>query len=75
MITQDCFRIRQYGRTELALLYCPSLTPASAWRKLKLWIGANAELQSKLCAIGYNSRLRSFTPLQVSIIIEYLGEP
>lgn len=51
------------------------LTPHSAWRKLKTWIQANAELQSKLCAVGYNPRLRSFTPLQVALIVEYLGEP
>lgn len=69
------FKIRQYGRTELALLYSPTLCPSAAWRKLRLWIDTNTELCSKLHALGYNDHLRSFTPLQVALITEYLGEP
>lgn len=36
--TQIEFRIRAYGRTELAQLYCPTLTPGAAYRKLRQWI-------------------------------------
>lgn len=71
----DTFRIRQYGRTELALLYSPMLTPSAAWRKLKSWINLNHQLSVRLTSLGYDGHNRSFTPLQVSAIIDYLGEP
>ena len=34
MEKQTDFRIRSYGRTELAQLYNPCLTPKAAYRKL-----------------------------------------
>ena len=55
--------MRLYGRTELAQLYCPELTPDAAWRKLKRWI------------TGYAPSQRSFTPKMVEHIFYYLGEP
>ena len=38
MEKQTDFRIRSYGRTELAQLYNPCLTPKAAYRKLVGWI-------------------------------------
>lgn len=70
----DC-PIRSYGRTELAIKYNPMLDPHSAWRKLKEWIAYNKELTDALLKAGYDPRRRSFTPKQVSLIFEYLGEP
>ena len=32
------FKIRTFGRTELAQLYCPELCPQAAFRKLNQWI-------------------------------------
>ena len=76
MKTTTTFHIRQYGRTELALLYSPTLSPSAAWRKLKLWIDINQRLTERLHNLGYqHSLFRSFTPLQVSAIVEELGEP
>ena len=34
----DTFKIRTYGRTELAQLYCPTMNPRAAFRKLMQWI-------------------------------------
>jgi len=69
------FRIKEYGRTELALLYSPSLTPDAAWRRLKRWIFLFPGLTERLEAIGYCHSQRSFTPAQVRMIVEALGEP
>lgn len=72
---QKNFEIRSYGRTELALRYNPHLTPQSAWRTLHHWIRVCSPLNSQLHQMGYTPSVRRFTPAQVALIIEYLGEP
>jgi len=70
------FRIREYGRTELAQLYAPDITPKSAWKKLKGWIDYHPELPGRLARLGYRGdRQRVFTPAQVRAIVDALGEP
>ena len=69
------FEIRQYGRTELAQLYSPDITPEAAWKKLKLWIEHFPGLTELLTSAGYQGRQRIFTPAQVTMIVEAIGEP
>lgn len=70
------FRIRQYGRTELALLYSPDITPKAAWKKLQQWISYHPQLPLTLRRLGYDARRqRIFTPAQVEAIVEAIGEP
>lgn len=69
------FTIRKYGRMELAQFYSPDIQPESAWVRLKQWIDLNPGLADRLRALGYDSRLRSFTPAQVQAIVDALGEP
>lgn len=69
------FEIRQYGRTELAQLYNPDITPASAWKRLRLWIGRFPGLTQQLETLGYQQRQRVFTPAQVRAIADAIGEP
>lgn len=69
------FHLREYGRAELAALYCPNIAPVSAWRKLKKWIDRHPELPDRLAATGYNNHARGFTPAQVQLIVDALGEP
>lgn len=45
------FKIRTYGRTELAQLYCPGLCPQAAFRKLNQWIDFHPTLRSELHAL------------------------
>lgn len=71
----DGFRIRQYGRTELAQLYSPDIAPESAWKRLRLWIEHRPGLMSSLASLGYDGRTRSFTPAQVRAIVSAIGEP
>lgn len=69
------FKIRSYGRTELAQLYSPDITPSAAYQKLVRWIRLNPSLRARLAALGTSPRSRTFTPAQVRTIISTLGEP
>lgn len=71
----ETFRLRAYGYTELAQAYNPHLSPGAAWQKLSLWIHLYPELTERLKAIGYSPHQRVFTPRQVAMIVEALGEP
>lgn len=69
------FRIKSYGRTELAQLYNPTVAAETAWRKLRSWIAAYPGLLDQLKAIGYHTTQRTFTPAEVRLIVEAIGEP
>jgi hypothetical protein len=69
------FKIRSYGRTELAQIYCPSMSSQSAYRKLSHWIDLYPGLRRELDVLGTSSKSRSYTPAQVRLIVEALGEP
>ena len=69
------FKIKEYGRTELARLYSPDITPEAAWKKLRLWIHHFPGLTEQLQSLGYHPRQRIFTPAQVRAIVDALGEP
>ena len=69
------FKIRSYGYGELALLYFPKSTKKSASTQLGRWIRQNNNLKKQLEELGYKLRRKIFTPSQVRIIVELLGEP
>lgn len=69
------FRIRQYSKKELALLFFPHSTPRTAVKHLMAWIHLCKPLWQRLCSAGYKPSSKSFTPLQVKDIVEHLGEP
>ena len=48
---------------------------AVPWKKLKLWIRRSPGLGERLAQTGYQNHQRTFTPRQVSLIVEALGEP
>ena len=66
---------KTYGHQELALLYFPNILPASASTQLSRWIRRDPELLSALEAIGYRKGRRVYTPLQVRVIVEHMGDP
>ena len=69
------FQIRSYSLTELAQLYRPHLSARSAARTLRNWIRRNPELMESLAATSFNpDTIRTLTPLQVGLIVSYLGE-
>lgn len=75
MRRERIFKIKEYGRQELASLYCPRLQPASAWKKMKQWIDDYPGLWEELRRQGYDERRRSFSPPQVRTIVRFMGEP
>ena len=71
----ETFKICTYGRMELAQYYFPNMVPRSAFRKLMQWIDLYPNLKEQLTALGYTPHQRTYTPAQVRLIIEALGEP
>jgi len=70
------FKIQQYGKSELALLYFPGAsTSRGALSNLTYWIRCNRELSVALKECGMPVHSKFFTPKEVSLIIEHLGEP
>ncbi len=67
--------IRSYTKQELALLYFPDAAPGVASAHLMRWIIRIPALMQKLYESGYGKHHKEFTPLQVSHIIYFLGEP
>lgn len=69
------FEIKSYGKGELAQLYCPNVTINAARKKLRVWLNHYPNLMDELRSIGYSDIARTFTPAQVKLIVEALGEP
>ena len=69
------FVYRTYGKGELAQLYSPHASIGAARRKLMFWISMQPDLLDQLHAIGFIDSNRTFTPAQVRLIVEALGEP
>ena len=58
------------GRSELAQQYFPNLEQRNAWQKLRRWLYLNPRLRP-LTVI----RRHTFSPQEVQLIYEELGEP
>ena len=69
------FIIKTYGKGELAQLYNPNISQASAVNKLNYWINLQPALSNELKKAGLVKNARSYTPAQVKLIVDALGEP
>lgn len=67
--------MKAYSFQELALEYFPDRTPSAAVKQLNSWIVNIPDLEDRLVAAGRYKNQKIMTPLQTSIIVEYLGEP
>ena len=75
-MTEMDFRIRPYTKRELATLYFPmTANPETAVANLRNLMRRNETLMQELAETGYSARDKTFTPLQVGIIVRFLGEP
>ena len=63
------------NKGDLAQLYSPDVCRKSALRLLNAYIHRAKGLLPALEATGYSRSARHFTPRQLSIVLEYLGEP
>ena len=70
------FEIRSHGKSELAMLYFPNAqTAEGALSNLRFWIRRCRDLDDALKACGMARQGKSYTPKEVALIVEYLGEP
>ena len=70
------FKVKAYGKSDLALLYFPDASSAhTAVNHLMSWIQRNPLLKEQLAKMGYRKSSKYFTPKEVAIIVECLGEP
>ena len=69
-MNMKAFRIRSYGKSELAMLYFPNLTQETASKKLRGWLRINPRLRYLI-----NKSIHDYTPKQVRQIVEEVGEP
>ncbi len=70
------FAIRSYTKAELARKYFPEARSTSvATHHLMRWINRCPELMEQLHGLHYVTTQRLFSPLEVKLIIQYLGEP
>lgn len=69
------YSVRVYTKVELAMLYNPQLPLTPAVNTLARWIRMNRVLSEALRTVDYNKYRHSFTPREVSLIFQYLGEP
>ena len=69
------FTIRAYTKKELALLYFPDSTPATAVKHLMATIRRCDMLWDELQAMGYNNHRKTFTPRETRAICDWLGAP
>lgn len=69
------FKLRTYGRMELAQMYSPHIQPVSAYRKLQRWIDRVPNLRQHIQQAGATRASRTWSPSVVSLIVDALGEP
>ena len=69
------FKIKPYGKSELAMLYFPNNAPHVALNRLNAWIRRCTPLFNALSDCYQSPHAKFFSPKAVRLIIDYLGEP
>ena len=75
MEQEERFDYRSYSKTELALLYSPDSTPATALQCLTRWMKQCRPLMAELASMGYNKFRHALFRHEVEAIVRHLGEP
>lgn len=66
---------RAIGVSEFAQLYFPGHTPVVAYKRMWEWIQTSRGLKAKLEQAGWVKFQKLYTPKQVAVLIDHLGEP
>ncbi len=74
-LADPAFAVRSYSKGELAHEYLPWLPLRSALNTLNYWIQVHPTLLQRLQEAGYRKKSKFFSPVQVALIVEALGEP
>lgn len=72
---EKAFEIRAYGFAELALCYFPDKTKENAAAQFRRWINKSEKLQQQLQHAGHSKGMKILSPKQVTLIVDYFGEP
>lgn len=72
---EEKFKVKSYGKSELATLYMPEVTPKSALESLRKWIDKFPGLAEALAATGLQINDKRYTPAQVRLIVSAIGRP
>ena len=67
---KEPFAIQFYGKSELAMIYYPKDSKENALYKFRIELKRNPRLRHLI-----NKKHHCFTPRQVKIIVDELGEP
>ena len=60
---------------DLAVAYFPTVSPHTALKLFRRELRHNSALWQALLSANYRTTQKRFTPRQVSLIYQYLGEP
>lgn len=69
------FQLRPYRKGDLALMYFPESSKATAIRSLRRWMIGNEELMSELASVGYYKNRQYLHKHEVAIMVKHFGEP
>lgn len=69
------FPIHSYGKGELAMFYIQGVAQQTAVRQFNTWIRTSPGLEEELQKTGLSRTGRRYTPVQVRLIVDALGEP
>lgn len=72
---EEKFKIRTYRKSELAQLYRPEISKASALQCLSRWINRCKPLAEELNRNEQCRRGHFYTATEVRLIVKYLGCP
>lgn len=65
-----------YAKANVAKAYFnDTMSKDSACHMLARWLRVNPTLRERLQEVGYNPRRHHFTPMELRIIFDVLGEP
>ena len=70
MKSEESFEIKFYGKSELAMMYFPGDSKENALYKFRIELKLNPRLRHLVA-----KNIHRFTPRQVKIIVDELGEP
>ena len=69
------FPVRSYGKGELAMCYIRGVAQQTAVNRFNTWIRKAPGLEQRLQETGLSRTDRCYTPAQVRLIVNVLGEP
>ena len=69
------FKIKPYGKSELAMQYFPDSDPHVALNRLNAWIRRCRPLADALAGCHQSPHAKFFSPKAVRLITASLGEP